>query len=243
MRYALMTISEKDLTIIKNTIQAISGLIPDHLLRSEDDEEFEGFEDLFNDITDNTAADCHYGASKIVIAPWGCNYVIKTPIYGYYYEEEDCYNTEHNYFRREEVEFDGAASEDGNNYCEDECTRYQELKDEGLEMFFAETEYFGTFDGVKYYIQRRVDSTNAFEYGTAPSEDSKNKAKNYEFNLFSVEWTAKAIEYYGEEKVKHLLHYLSLPCNDNFCSDFHAGNYGYYKDEIPVIFDYSGYNS
>ena len=52
-----------------------------------------------------------------------------------------------------------------------------------------------------------------------------------------IEWTAMALEYYGEEVVKKLFNFIEKEGID----DLHWGNVGIRKDGSPVLLDYSGF--
>ena len=168
-----------------------------------------------------------YGASKFIIF-LNDSEVIKIPFNGeYYYDEEEDYE-----------KFDYFCNED---YCMIEAAVYSDAVAAGVERFFASTKFVGnTFiDKTPVYVSERVvpfDNLNNEE--RSYSRDSYLKAGKM-CGRCPVEWTAMAIEFYGEEAIKKLFDFIEKEGID----DLHWGNVGIRKDGSPVLLDYSSFNN
>ena len=167
------------------------------------------------------------GISKLVIF-LNESEVIKIPLNGtfeYYYEED-------------EYVFNPFHVED---YCAVEEYIYCEAEGEGIEEFFAKTEYVGQADcGTLIYKSERVlpyYCENTLEMRKKePSNEAKNSVSMMDTPLPFC-WLVKAYDYYGEEKVKHLINFIK----EHDLHDFHNDNIGFRKNGAPVILDYSDY--
>lgn len=179
------------------------------------------------------------GMTKLVIIPPNCNYVIKIPFNGHYYDNEF-------YFFEE-----AANEEDFSDYCLTEYIKYQQLKKENLECFVAKTVYYKTIDNTRIFIQEKViplDSPWAYSNISIPnpSENSKKIVSSIFSNdnimdFYDTEWASNCVELYGAQKTKNFFLYCSMQDPD-IIEDFHDGNYGYRKNGEPVILDYSNYS-
>ena len=177
------------------------------------------------------------GMSKYVIF-FDEDSVIKIPFNGEWYyncdwEEEDS----------EEYYFDEF-------YCTDygavEEEIYNRAYEEGLEMFFAATEFIGTGKcGKPFYKSERVlclDSDEGYDFAKNhdPSQGSKDKANEYLYKTpLPFGWLARAYEYYEEALVERFIEFIE----ENNITDLHDGNVGFRKNGAPVLLDYSGFNS
>lgn len=211
------------------------------------------FPDLTYDGFENEAR-WFMGASKLVFDV-GSSFVIKIPFIGSheyceeYDEELDEYTGE-----GEDIfsEFKGANDADEDDcwdYCAKEARVYQMAKEAGFGDFFLETKLYGGHRNCCYpfYIQEKAEEFYSGKKSHLSSEKSEQYAKshftyNCNFNgvcRLPVEWTGRAIDLYGEDKVKDFLIFLK----EAKISDLHTGNIGYTKDGKPVIFDYSGFSN
>ena len=175
-----------------------------------------------------------YGASKFVIF-LNDNEVVKIPFTGSY---SYGWNDENDEIDYDEIIFDEFCTED---YCAVEAAVYSDAIAAGVEQFFASTKFVGnTFiDKTPIYLSERV----------LPFDCLNNKERSYSRDSYlkagkmcgrcPVEWTAMALEYYGETAVKKLFAFIESEGID----DFHDGNVGIRKDGSPCILDYSGFNS
>lgn len=166
-----------------------------------------------------------YGASKMVFFI-DAETVVKLPFQGLIDDEYD----------QENGEFVFREFEAG-NYCQIEEEIYDAAIDEGLDMFFAGTQFGGfTANGYPFYISERVKQCG----GKTPSQNSLERAdqmRMYSMGEFSRFWLAEAIEWYGEELVSRLIDFV----NDQRINDLTSGNTGYRADGAPVLLDYSGF--
>lgn len=176
-----------------------------------------------------------YGASKFIIFI-NDDEVVKIPFtgsYSYGWDEE----TEE--VNRDEIIFDSFNTED---YCAIEAKIYSDAVAAGVDYFFASTKFVGnTFvDKTPIYISERVicfDEMNMEE--RSYSRDSYLKAGRM-CGRCPVEWTAMAIEFYGEKAVQKLFDFIEAEDID----DLHWGNVGIRKfDGSPVLLDYSGFEN
>ena len=201
---------------------------------TDDEGEFTPSMDSVVDNIDNT--EFAFGATKFVIFI-NEKEVVKIPFNGtfwYDYNEDD---------ETETLRFWDFHTKD---YCAVEADIYDEAEEEGLEEFFASTKYIGqSINGKPIYISERVIPFND------NNEEVKEKTNSYtkenletadtlrdEFRTrLSSEWIARAIEYYGFDRVLELLDFIDM---ENIC-DLHSNNIGFRINGAPVIFDYSSY--
>ena len=169
----------------------------------------------------------NHGVSKLVIF-LNESEVIKIPLNGIF---EYCYEYD-------EYVFNPFHTED---YCAVEENIYYEAESEGIEEFFAKTEYVGQADcGTLIYKSERVlpyYCENTLEMRRkVPSNEAKDSANKVDTPL-PFDWLVRAYDYYGEEKVKHLISFIE----EHDLHDFHSDNVGFRKNGAPVILDYSDY--
>lgn len=125
---------------------------------------------------------------------------------------------------------------DSDNYCEAEFRVFQKAEKEGFESFLAEIDFLEEYNGVKCYVQERVDEGGSGGYYTSKpllSEGSYSEA--YEIG-FGESVLNDLCQYYGIEKTLSFIEF----CVDNYINDIHEYNYGFNGD-MPIIFDYSGF--
>lgn len=178
----------------------VEGLvIPEEFGVNGETDEFDGWYDLdlqvrrcglHNFRIDN-------GISKAVIIPTDENFVIKIPFNGITYpvwnEETEEYSD--SYFEP----FRGAEAPDNTDYCWDELCKIEKAEYAGFFNLFPETAFLEEENGVRFYIQEKVQTASHAERPQV-SEDSRNKAKqldNY-YQACGEDWRAAVIEFYGE---------------------------------------------
>lgn len=124
----------------------------------------------------------------------------------------------------------------------------------GLAVFFPATELFTTINGVHFVKQEKVDfcvedtpchkeKKYAYQARTASDrivqkmQTSINKACNHRFSRsLDITWAKLALVVFGKKLVKSLCKFII----ENGINDLHEGNIGY-KNNLPVILDFSGY--
>jgi hypothetical protein len=179
--------------------------------------------------------DIDYGVSKYVIF-FDDDTVIKIPFNGQWY-----YNCDYEDENDEEYCFSEFRCKD---YCAVEEEIYNRAYDEGLEMFFAATEFIGNGKcGKPFYKSERVlclQSREGYDFANShnPSQKSKDKAnERADYTPLPFGWLARAYEYYGEALVERFIKFI----DENNITDLHDGNLGFRKDGAPVLLDYSGF--
>ena len=188
------------------------------------------------------------GASKLVILPFGEDFVIKIPFNGTYCDDEIDYETgevlsegawEHftsEEYYSENMEFDG-------NYCGREADISDIATAEDLEECFAITECVGRCGDYLIYKQARATAILADildEKSDSLSAEERNSIRDkcdsmgvYRFNVY---WLNDFLEFFGEEILKQLDRFI-----DTYgINDLHTSNVGYIGNR-PVLIDYSGY--
>lgn len=132
------------------------------------------------------------------------------------------------------------------NYCEKEVEVYEDAKEKGLEMFFAEVKEEGYItdengNALSYYKQDKVPVIGEGEkiMSNADYKKASEATSNAKYSELPAYWVASAVDFFGLEKVVDLLKFLKEQC----LSDFHNANIGFMADGAPILFDYSGYNS
>ena len=206
---------------------------------------------------DNTVRS-HYGASKYVLLSDNLSYVIKIPFNGYWEALEDFYEEdedEEESLNKDEDEdysfipFEGACQDSyatdlyfRDNYCETEKRIFIAMKEDGLEQFFARTEYFDIINGKPIYIQEKVSPYLNSELGKSSHLAEKLSASLHHY--LPADWIEKAIQFYGRQLTMNFIEFLNRDEDGRIIrDDLHTENYGYRKDGSPCILDYSGYFS
>lgn len=226
-------------------------------------------EELIDYLKENLSSDSYItetGLTKFVIIPKDKNepYVIKIPFCQRFNEDaydDACY--EYGKWTEESGEeepmdperddyffpLEGAYRAKFNNaewdYCGLEVALYKEAKIRGLDKYFAQEQIICTLEQHLYpvYIQQKVDSFYSYydylsrEERESASARCSKEIKPYDM-LFDATWVARFLDIYGCDEYKKLLIFL-----DEFdIMDFHRGNIGFYQG-LPILFDYSGFDS
>ena len=205
----------------------------------------EDVDDFLNERKDTLpfAYDYSFGCTKLVIIPEDENYVIKIPFNsGYSYDEEDY------------IFFSHADCPDKMDYCSVEASYYSYAQQYGFERFFMPTYLINGGFGCKYpiYVQEKVEVYNDLEWSGdiekyIPSAESMKAVKelNSDGRPFSYlraggKWKASLYENFIDDDEREEFFQFMEDFSFIF-EDLHNNNIGY-KDGLPVIFDYSGYN-
>lgn len=186
---------------------------------------------LFDDLKYNT--DC--GASKGVIIPENKSYVIKIP---FIRNEELDGNDFTGYWRDEEADPTW-------DYCEREETLFYKAKDLQLDDFFCEINCLGFLYGWPIYIQKKAipfrkkkDKKNYTQEETNNFSSILSNTVKTSYYPLNIGWAFEAYCYYGKPKFIKLIDFLQ---KNDVLDDLHIGNIGYYINNAPCIFDFSGY--
>ena len=174
------------------------------------------------------------GATKLVIMPENRDYVIKIPFNG----EWVCGECRHFY---------NADSEFGDNYCEDEITKYAEAVDAGFAEMFLPIECVMEIDSIPIYVQQKAEMLDCDgdmeqkEYSSKASRDKivekYNEGKRY-LSRLPLSWIASCLDVLGSiERVEEFMKFLD---EFSISYDLHRANVGYYNHKA-VIIDYGGY--
>lgn len=136
----------------------------------------------------------------------------------------------------------------------EEVEIYNKAVKAGLAVFFPATELFTTINGVHFVKQEKVDfcvdetpyhKEQKYAYQSRSASDrivrkmqrSINKACNHQYSrLLDTTWAKMALVIFGKKLVKSLCEFIV----ENDINDLHENNIGY-KDNLPVILDFSGY--
>lgn len=231
-----------DKSLVDSFIDAIMPL-PERfgLSYSSGDEIRPEFFDIIEDAIWEVDAEAYidYGASKLVIIPSDTDYVIKIPFNGYFYIS---YN-DMNQPTEEWYDFCYAPSKWNNDYCWAEFEKYQDLKNENLNCFVAETCFYTRINSVGFYIQEKVNN-NKYDVSIKPSDESILSVKDIKSKgigqYVDPNWMGNCIDAYGKEKVEEFLIYCENE-DEDIIADLHKNNYGYRKDLTPAILDFSNY--
>ena len=148
---------------------------------------------------------------------------------------------------------------DGLNFCKIEAENYAAAKEAGLEEFFAETYYIGEYKGYSFSLQEKVrPDEDGFEdilYDYA--RDIVDEDYMYVINREDDEerYRSDCIREYVEEMndeqiIEIIFSGISFEDYDKLIdfigvhgiNDLHTGNYGFRKDNTPVIIDFGGYS-
>lgn len=164
------------------------------------------------------------GASKLVIIPNGTKYVFKIPF-------NSAYKTTH--------KFHLANNDEKRNwdYCLAESLVYIHAKQANLHSLFAPERMVGIINDHPIYIQQKAVTLEDFEgdFSDLPRDKSIEMQQEVGY-AFNSRWLAAAIKWYGENRVRRLLFFLS----DNELCDFHEKNIGFIGNR-PVLIDYSSF--
>lgn len=177
-------------------------------------------------------AEAHCGATKVCVDVDGFNWVLKFGFLRY---------------TNPDIARDAIM-----DYCEKEANNFKVIQERHLEAYFAETYELGEVNGVKVYLQEKVDrdedvidsilctyvEENSLNFGIY--KESYDSEEEYsEAVLDSARWMNeedKISAILGGEN-EDLLEFIS----EFDVNDLHSGNWGMTRDGRMVIFDYSGY--
>ena len=175
--------------------------------------------------------DWAFGATKIVLIFKNLGFVIKIPL-TYCGGDELC----------------GAENLDNNwDYCQQEATRFEWMRDEKVDVMFAETQYLTDIHAFPIYIQEyaeilnniQIDNIANYYSHTDKDTDKIMKISNEkDYERIDIEWEADILVNYGEDFYNHFMSVIS----DYDIEDLRTANIGYIGKR-PVVVDYAGFNS
>lgn len=177
-----------------------------------------------------------HGVSQLAFIIEETNEVIKVGFDGMIEEWDEWNEDEGDYIWHEEYSpFDI-------DYCSKAYEIYNLASEAGLENLFAKMDILGVnFNNQTIWTQTYVTSiSDGGKSSTKPSKNSLDKAKEISQKIhvpFQSEWCAAVIENYGIEIFNQLLSFIN---EQNIC-DLHTGNYGYTREGLPCILDYSSW--
>ena len=130
------------------------------------------------------------------------------------------------------------------DYCEAETWLYQHAKEVGLECCFAETRLLGFVDGHPIYMQAKAQIYGDYYSSTRKTHtdkeivNTKEACKRIDGWCFNVNWLTDFILFYGDDIFQSFMAFIKI----YGVRDLHTGNVGY-VDGVPVLVDYSGFES
>ena len=135
----------------------------------------------------------------------------------------------------------------------EEVEIYNKAVTAGLAVFFPATELFATINGVHFVKQEKVDfcvedtpyhKEKKYAYQSRTASDRIVQKMQLSFNRacghrcsrsLNTTWAKMALVVFGKKLVKSLCEFII----ENGINDLHESNIGY-KDNLPVILDFSG---
>jgi hypothetical protein len=173
--------------------------------------------DIFKEIADSVGA-CYFsnGASKLVLFFDELeDYVIKIPLQGSIEAEESLvYEVEDssNYIDLEDLNY----LPYDRDYCFEEALNYKKAKQNGVEKYFAKTEFLTTIDGVDIYYSEKVEGLSPYsnfykskvedsEYYKTAEELTENGARD----AWENKWIAVALLTSTVKEIKKLINFLN----------------------------------
>lgn len=197
------------------------------------------FDNVIEHLPKNISFKFFSGATKLVILFPGADYVIKIPFNGQY-----TYNAD------DELifwEFENGSFGRTWDYCLGEVEQYERAKKEGLENFFAKTEFIGYVSGHPIYVQERATIYEEVAQEKDRQKNSWERRKSARdlcdsngYSCFNGLWISDLQDYCGgpdDELFCSFMDYVT-----DYISDLHMGNVGYI-DGKPVLVDYAGFDS
>lgn len=184
----------------------------------------------------NINVDYANGVSQLAFIVEGANEVIKVGFDGMVNEWDEWDAEKEDYIWHEEYSpFDI-------DYCSKAYEIYDLAYEAGLGDLFAKMDILGkSFNNQIIWTQTYVTSiSNGGKSSTQPSEESIIKAQEMSqktYIPFQSKWCAAVIENYGIDTFKRLLTFI----DEQDIHDLHTGNYGYTKEGLPCILDYSSW--
>lgn len=179
------------------------------------------------------------GASKMVLHLKDYNYVVKIPFQGEFIRQWD--EEDPNSFSKifEFCPFQYARGEKNDwDYCEVEANYFSDAVNYKVDQFFLETRFIGFVHDYPIYIQEKaipLDEAVDSPRGYHPKE-IRSKCSYYGICCFNSHWIEDFLDYYTIEELQLLTDFIE----NVGITDLHSGNLGY-KDSVPVIFDYAGF--
>lgn len=242
--------------LINKVLDAIIPLIPEHFGKiygpysfssSTAEEEFDdcpfitSIQDVLFKV--DPFAFVKSGASKIVIiSPKFGGAILKISFNGFFelideynYEDTSPDNTIWTPFHQ-------VADKKNNNisdYCLAEFHKYNNLAEQQLECFVAETVLYLTVSNINVFLQEYVIPLKDHKSEPHPSKEARQLAASI-CKPVTTDWIAMCIECYGQKKVEKFFDYCDR-IDPDLISDTHYGNYGYREDGSPCILDFSGF--
>jgi hypothetical protein len=132
----------------------------------------------------------------------------------------------------------------------DSCKAEYELSlkanENGLGQFFAKTNFIGVVRDFPIYTQEKCVSYKDFERPIPLLPEDVKGVQNFLEKTCHIyyapdlkeDFIADLIQNYGEEDTKQFLNFLDILD----ILDLHEGNYGYDKNNLPVLIDYQPSN-
>lgn len=243
--------------ILEKYLSALDNILPAELYLDYENDDGGNFDSDIAGQLENygLCASSAQGATKLVIMPEELDIVIKIGAVGglfYNYDYEDADDDEPCSFDENYELWRGCAAD---NYCEAECDAYDEIKTHyaaALPFFLPEKVI--VHGDHTYYIQQSI----SFTYSDAECyhDDILNKTSHksrtivrhkltnsrFEDVRLPNSWLAIGYEKYGAEALNALMSYLiKTESGIRANRDFHYSNFGFIDDDVPVIFDYAGF--
>lgn len=212
------------------------------------------------------------GVSKLVLIFRDLGFVIKIPYTGTSDREDceepcdncsvwnecggdrwDCARRRHWGYEDHYYDFTGAGGEEGEknwkniqnkwDYCEAEVWLYNKAVQEGVDICFAETRLLGYIAGHPIYTQTCANifgnlSTTRKPYSKEAIASTKEACSRIDGWCFNVVWLTDFILYFDDDMFQKFMEFIKK----YGILDLHNGNVGYI-DDVPVLVDYSGYDS
>lgn len=206
-------------------------------------------EDVLNYLPKDFDYTWSVGASKIAIIPNKEDYVIKLPLKGKYYGEEE----EEDFENFDRFYVPGLPESHEYDHCARELELYSKAKKEHVSSILLKNTYIGEVGGEPVYIQKKavtfcnyykkeIDDDEKLK-SVHTKEEAESMKRSYKKsnvwirntgNRFNV-WLIDVHKYYGEKQFIKILQFI-----DNYIDDLHSGNIGYIGDR-PVIIDYASF--
>lgn len=187
------------------------------------------------------------GMTKCVIIIPKCSIVIKMPLFGiHYYEQEwdeeyeEYYDTGYDYYNDYHQANDfHLTSGHENDYCWNELQKYELARKNGFADTLLETCFYGIIDHVPIYLQEKAQTLYEAIYASKSYHSSPESRKILKDTgiIADSDWSATIIDLYGVHFYKDLQIFLNKYEMDD---DLHNNNIGYCNNK-PVILDWCGW--
>jgi len=186
------------------------------------------------------------GATKCVIVPYHCDYVIKIPFNGIVSTCSNCdmYSSNSTICTAWDCpvrEFDMAGGKNSNDYCAYEIEILNKISKEYplFTNFFLPTIEVLKIDNYPIYVQPKAEMYECNSLKV--SEECLNSVKNSSRNVVSapIDWLGKCLEdLHGN--LKDYNDFIKMLKETKVNQDLHSGNIGLYNNHA-VIVDYGGF--